>query len=121
MKKMNHPTPLLPAWKPRPPSPALKSRIFSARQAEPGEKFHLLVPALACMVLTLLVLNSGGNFAPAGLPHRLMADLILSNQNYSACAAAGSQNPQNHLESRSFEWTNQSVSTTFTGFTRSTN
>lgn len=118
---MNHPTILLPAWKPRPPASGLKQRIFAARRAEPEHKFHLLVPAMACMVLSLLMLNAGGGLAPAGLKHSLMADMILSNQNYSACAAADSQNPQNHLDSLSFGWTNQSASTTFIGFTPLTN
>ena len=118
---MNHPTPLLPAWKPRPPGAALKQRIFTARRAEPQEKFHLLVPALACMVLSLLVLNSSGSFGPASLKHTLTADLVLSNQDYSAYAAGGSQNPENHLASLTFEWTNQSASTTSMGFTSSTN
>ena len=121
MKKMNHPMPLLPAWQPRPPASGLKQRIFTARRSEPEHKLHLLVPAMACMVLSLVVLNSNGSLAPAGLKHSLMADMILSNQNYSACAAADSQNPQNHLESLSFGWTNHSASTTFTGFTQSTN
>ena len=73
------------------------------------------------MVLSLLVLNSGSNLAPVSLKQTLMADLILSNQNYSAYASGGSQNPQNHLASLTFEWTNRSASTTLTGFTQSTN
>jgi hypothetical protein len=120
---MNPPTPLSPAWKPRQPAAGLKARIFAARRPAPEEKsfWNLLAPVTACMVLSLLVLNSGNNLAPAGLKATLMADLILSNQNYSAYASGGSQNPQNHLDSLTFESTNRSVSTTFVGFTPSTN
>ncbi len=73
------------------------------------------------MMLSLLVLNSSGNFPPAGFKRALTAEMVLSNQNYSAYASGGSQNPQNHLASLTFEWTNQSASTTSIGFTSSTN
>jgi len=113
----------LSTWKPRPPAGGLKRRIFSARPATPEEKsfWNLLAPAMACMVLSLLVLNSGGPLMPGGLKHHLIGDLVLSNLSYSAYASSGAQTPQNHLDSLTFDWTNHSGLASPIGFTSSTN
>lgn len=123
MKKTNLPTNPLSAWKLRPPAAGLKRRIFAAHPPVLEEKpfWNLLAPVTACAVLTLLALNSGNNLAPSGIKQNLMSGLILSNQSYSAYASGGSQNPQNHMASVTFDWTNQSASTSPIGFTSSTN
>jgi len=123
MKKMNPPMTPWSAWKPRPPAAGLKERIFAARPSAPehGAGWNLLVPAMACILLSLLVLNANNSLAPAGLRHNLVTDLILSNQSYSACAAGGSQSPQNHVDSLTFDWTNRSGLRSPVGFTSSTN
>lgn len=77
------------------------------------------MPATACLAITLVAI--GGNLSPAGLGQAASANLILSNQDYSAYASGGSQNVQNHLDSLTFDWTNRSASTTSMGFTPSTN
>jgi hypothetical protein len=114
---------LLPAWKPRQPSAGLKERIFAARPSAPEARsfWNLLVPAMACMMLSLLVLNSSSPLAPGRLSHNSMGNLVLSNLSYSAYAAGGAQDPQNHLDSVTFDWTNHSGLTSPIGFTSSTN
>jgi len=113
----------LPAWKPRPPAARLKSRIFAARAAAPEERsfWNLLVPAMACMMLSLLVLNSGSGPAATRLNRTGMGNLVLSNLSYSAEAAGSAQAPQNHLDALTFDWTNHSDLTSPMGFTSSTN
>ena len=111
------------AWKPRPPAAALKQRIFRAQPAAPEDRsfWNLLVPAMACAMLSLLVLNSGNALTAGSLKRHLMGDLVLSNLSYSAYASGGSQTAQNHLDSLTFDWTNRSVLTSPIGFTSSTN
>jgi len=110
------------AWQPRRPAAALKSRIFTKRRVAPEERsfWNLLVPAMACAMLTLAVLNSN-SLSPASLKHHLMGDLVLSNLSYSAFASGGDQAPQNHLDSLTFDWTNRSLLASPIGFTSSTN
>jgi len=76
---------------------------------------------MACLVLSLAVLNSGSSLTPTNLKHHLMGDLVLSNLSYSAFASGGAQTAQNHLDSLTFDWTNRSVLTSPIGFTSSTN
>ena len=111
------------AWKPRPPAAGLKERIFAARPPAPAHNagWSLLVPAMACILLSLLVLNANNSLAPAGLRHNVVTDLILSNQSYSACAAGGAQSPQNHVDSLTFDWTNHGGLRSPVGFTSATN
>jgi len=67
-----------------------------------------LIPATACLLLTLSVFNPGN---PGNLPrHDPVIALILSNQNYAAYAADNFRPAQNNLPGVTFEWTNRSVS-----------
>jgi len=113
----------LTTWQPRRPAAGLKRRIFAARPATPEDKsfWNLLVPAMACLVFSLGIMNPGGGFSPASLRHHLLGDLVLSNLSYSAFASGGGQTPQNHLDSLTFDWTNRSVLTSPIGFTSLTN
>ena len=110
-------------WQPRRPSAGLKDQIFARRATTPEDRsfWNLLVPAMACLVLSLAVLNSGSSLTPTNLKHHLMGDLVLSNLSYSAFASGGAQTAQNHLDSLTFDWTNRSVLTSPIGFTSSTN
>ena len=110
MNKLNHPLPQLPAWKPRPPAAGLKERIFAVRPSAPEEKsrWHLLVPAMACLLVSLLVLNSNNSLAPARLNPNRLGNLCLSNLSCSAYAIGGTQDRQNHLDSVTIDWTNHS-------------
>jgi len=120
---MNPPLTPWSAWKPRPPAAGLKERIFDARPSAPAHKagWDLLAPAMACVLLSLLILNANNALAPAGLRRNLVADLVLSNQSYSAYAAGGPQSQQNHLDFLTFDWTNRSGLGSPVGFTSSTN
>jgi hypothetical protein len=73
------------------------------------------------MVLSLLVLNSSSSLSPARLNHGPVRNLVLSNLSFSAFTAGSAQDPQNHLESLTFDWTNHSGLTSPMGFTSSTN
>ena len=102
----------------------LKQRIFAQRAAAAPEHrsfWNLLVPAMACAMFSLAVLNPNGSLTPSSLKHHLMGDLVLSNLSYSAFASSGQQNPQNHLDFLTFDWTNRSVLTSPIGFTSLTN
>ena len=111
----------LSTWKLRQPAAGLRRRIFAARPVAPEHKYfwNLLVPAAACMMLTLLVLNSSNVLSPAS--HSLAGSLNLSNLSYSAFGSGGSQNAQNHMDSLTFAWTNRSGLSSPIGFTSSTN
>ena len=114
----------LTTWQPRRPAAGLKHRIFAQRAAAAPEHrsfWNLLVPAMACAMFSLAVLNPNGSLTPSSLKHHLMGDLVLSNLSYSAFASSGQQNPQNHLDFLTFDWTNRSVLTSPIGFTSSTN
>jgi hypothetical protein len=114
----------LSAWQPRRPAPGLKARIFTShRRPAPEERsfWNLLVPALACVILSLGVLNPNTLLSPASLKHHLMGNLVLSNLSYSAYASSAEQTPQNHLDSLTFDWTNRSLLASPIGFTSSTN
>jgi len=119
MKKMNLSG--LSTWQPRRPAAGLKRRIFASQPITPEHKsfWNLLVPAAACMVLSMFALNPGNTLAP--LSHHLMGSLTLSNLSYSAFNSGDSQNAQNHLASLTFEWTNRSGLSSPIGFTSSTN
>jgi hypothetical protein len=73
------------------------------------------------MVLSLLVLNSSSSLSPAQLNRSQRGNLVLSNLSYSAYTAGSDQDPQNHLESLTFDWTNHSGLPSPMGFTSSTN
>jgi ABC-type uncharacterized transport system permease subunit len=114
----------LSAWSPRRPAAGLKARIFARHRAPALEErsfWNLLVPALACLMLSLAVLNPSTFLSPASLRHHLMGDLVLSNLSYSAFASGSAQAPQNHLDSLTFDWTNRSLLASPIGFTSSTN
>lgn len=110
-------------WQPRPPAAHFKDRIFHHPASTPEDRsfWNLLVPAMACLVVSLAVLNSGNSLSPASLKHHLMGDLVLSNLSYSAYASGSGQTPQNHVDSLTFDWTNRSLLASPIGFTSSTN
>jgi hypothetical protein len=76
---------------------------------------------MACMMLSLLVFNSTNWPTPARLNHNRVGYLGLSNLSYSADSAASAQNPQNHVDSLTFDWTNHGGLISPMGFTSSTN
>jgi hypothetical protein len=101
----------LRSWRPRRPSATLERRLFGA----PALGTHKLawwlgslVPATACLLLTLSIFNPGSPGHSRG--HDPMIAMILSNQNYAAYASDNFRGGQNNLSGVTFEWTNHNVS-----------
>ncbi|HZI33607.1 MAG TPA: hypothetical protein VFF11_14800, partial [Candidatus Binatia bacterium] len=63
-----------------------------------------LAPAMACVLLTLLAGNHGGE----SFGSKPMMGIVLSNQDYASYASEGSQTAQNHLATVTFDSTNRS-------------
>ena len=119
MNEMNLPETQLRSWQPRRPSAGLKRRIFSAPPAAPTAAAFLgwLAPVTACVLLTVLVFNSGNGLSVGSAGRQTTIAMVLSNQSYAAYASDGSQNVQNHLASVTFDWTNRNASSSSIGFT----
>ena len=101
----------LRSWRPRRPSATLERRLFGA----PALGTHKLawwlgslVPATACLLLTLSIFNPGN--PGHSRVHDPMIAMILSNQNYAAYASDNFRAAQNNLSGVTFEWTNRNVS-----------
>jgi len=116
---MNLPETQLRSWQPRRPSAGLKRRVFSAQPRTPtvAPLLGWLAPVTACALLTLLVYNSGNGLPGIPAGRGAMMAMVLSNQNYAAYAADGSQNVQNRLSNITFDWTNSGTSTSNVQFT----
>ena len=116
---MNLPETQLRSWQPRRPSAGLKRRIFSAQPDTPPVAAFLgwLAPVTACALLTLLVFNAGNGLPGIPAGRGAMMAMVLSNENYAAYAADGSQNVQNRLSKVTFDWTNSGASTSSICFT----
>ncbi|MSU58647.1 MAG: hypothetical protein EXS35_10800 [Pedosphaera sp.] len=95
------------SWKLRRPSAGVARRLFDRREASLWQPafMRVLVPAAACLILTVVALNQpvrdGG--APLGDGPTLMA-MSLSNQNYAAYLPGSFQCEANRLDT--FGWTN---------------
>ncbi len=120
MNEMNLPEAQLRSWRPRHPSAALKGRIFSTvREARTASRWvwGALTPTTACLLLTLMMLNSSN---PA-MPRKPVLSMILSNDYGVFGAAGGSGSAENQLASVTFDWTNHTVFNSSMGFTPTTN
>jgi len=119
MKELNVTETQLRSWQPRPPSANLKKKIFSTDTAAPAATWLWggLAPAMACVLLTLMILNRNGE----NLGSKPMTALILSNQNCAAYAAGCAQTTQNHLATVTFDSTNRSSFGSIICFTPTTN
>jgi hypothetical protein len=97
----------LNSWQPRPPSARLRRKIFSAQPLATSAAWFWrgLAPATACLLLTFLAFNPGGNFPADSLNRKLATTMIMSNQSCAAYAS-GAQEEQNHLAAVTFDWTN---------------
>jgi hypothetical protein len=103
----------LHTWRPRPPSAGLERRIFGERTSlMPKMAWFVgwLVPATACALLTVSIFNSGNGIS-SRLSQEPMAATFLSNQSYLASAPDNLPKGQNDLSFVTFDWTNQSRST----------
>jgi hypothetical protein len=101
----------LRSWRPRRPSAGVERRLFGAPSPfTPKIAWWLgsLVPATACLLLTLSIFNPGNPGRSSR--HDPLVAMILSNQSYAAYASDNFRQAQNNLSAVTFEWTNHSVS-----------
>ncbi|MGC9942208.1 MAG: hypothetical protein ABSE48_10260 [Verrucomicrobiota bacterium] len=122
MNEMNLPETQLSSWRPRHPSAALKRRIFQHSNNTSSTLaarwlWGALTPTAACLLLTLLMLNSGNSV----IRQKPEMTTILSNQGDAFCDSDGGQTAENHVASVTFDWTNHSVFNSSKGFTPTTN
>jgi hypothetical protein len=119
MKELNVTETQLRSWQPRPPAAGLKRKIFATEAVAPTATWlwGALAPTMACVLLTLLAFNHGGD----GLNQRQSMAMVLSNQSYAAYAAGDVQTAQNHLAAVTFDSTNRSSFRSIIGFTPTTN
>ena len=114
MKEMDSLEARLRSWQPRRTSGRLERRLFGIPpRFTPKMAWWLgsLVPATACLLLTLAIFNPGNT--GSSLRHDPMIAMILSNQNYAAYASDNFRGTENRLSAVTFDWTNHS------GFTSS--
>jgi hypothetical protein len=107
MNPLNLPETTLRSWRPRRPAAGLERRLFAAAGTDLPTLRWLwagLAPAMACVLLTLMVFNHENDELGTGpaITH------IVTSQNRAASAADSTQTAQNHLAAVTFDWTNQS-------------
>ena len=123
MNEPNLPEEQMRLWTPRRPSASLKPKIFSSAKnhfaaaetlSPASARFFLgaLTPTLACALLTLMMLNHGGD------SHSTASSLIWNGDRF---VADSSHSAQNHWASVTFDWTNHSAFQSSIRFTPSTN
>ena len=110
----------LRGWRPRRPSRALKSRIFSAGDEadEPAWNWSCAAPAMVCVLFAMLMFHFNGG----GVMHEKPAmALISSTESRAASFSDEAQEAQNHVASVTFDWTNHTGFKSSIGFTPMTN
>jgi hypothetical protein len=120
MKELNVTEAQLRSWRPRQPAAGLKRKILTTDVIASPTTTWLwggLAPAMACVLMTLMMINHGGD----SLGAKSVTAMILSNQSYAAYATGGEQTAQNHLAGVTFDWTNHSGFKSIIGFTPTTN
>lgn len=94
------------SWKPRRPSAKLEQRLFGAA-ADPRDlraMWRALVPAAACLVLTVAMLHAPGGGTGASPAQEALLLSSLSNQQYAAYLPGSFACTANRLDT--FGWTN---------------
>ncbi|HXA44641.1 MAG TPA: hypothetical protein VNZ25_03980 [Candidatus Angelobacter sp.] len=120
MNETNLPENTLRSWHPRQPSAGLKRGIFpNARQtlATPRWLWGALTPTMACLMLTMIMLNSGNT----GLHQKPLVTMILSNDGAPFGVSDDGQGAENQLASVTFDWTNHTIFNSSMRFTPTTN
>ena len=123
MKEMNETQ--LRGWRPRQPSAGLKDRIFRVHKAASAASrwnWHHFAPAMACVLLGMMVLHFNGGGALRDSRPAMYVNFSGSN---AATFSDQAQEIENHLAGVTFDWTNHSVLKSSmrsrTGFGPSTN
>ncbi|HWY29224.1 MAG TPA: hypothetical protein VNX46_00635 [Candidatus Acidoferrum sp.] len=120
MNETNLPESTLRSWQPRQPSAGLKRGIFpNARQTvvTPRWLWGALTPTMACLMLTMIMLNSGNT----GLHQKPLVTMILSNDGAPFGVPDDGQGAENQLASVTFDWTNHTIFNSSMRFTPTTN
>jgi hypothetical protein len=111
----------LRSWRPRRPAAGLERRLFAAAAGTDLPTLRWLwaglAPAMACVLLTLIVFNHEND----ELGTRPAITHIGDRQNSAAHVMDETQTAQNHLAAVTFEWTNQSNFNSSIRFTPPTN
>lgn len=113
----------LRSWRPRRPSGILKFRLAIVPGKFLRNATHYagwLAPAAACVWLTLISLNSGGDFS-VHPPRQPMMAMIFSNQNHAAFYADWNEQGENCPPDQIFRWTNAGASPSSIRFTSGDN
>ena len=107
-------------WYPRRPSAGLKRRIFNAAETPATAwNWHRLAPAMACLMFAMLIFHfNAGSSLHESKP--VMA-LVLSNDSRPASFSDSALEPENHLATVTFDWTNHTGFKSSMGFTPTTN
>ena len=94
------------SWKPRRPSARLERRLFGrlAGRDDTRAVMRVLVPAAACVILSVAMLNPVEHGAPPEHARGALAAGSLSNQSYAAYLPGSFACEANRLDT--FGWTN---------------
>jgi hypothetical protein len=76
-----------------------------------------LTPTMACLMLTMIMLNSGNT----GLRQKPLVTMILSNDGAPFGVSDDGQGAENQLASVTFDWTNHTIFNSSMRFTPTTN
>ena len=120
MNEMNPLEQQMRSWHPRRPSTTRKVRIFGVTQPAHTARWFWgsLAPSMACLWLTLLTINHGGD----GLGQKSKISLGRGQHDCADFTPEQSLTTQNNLLGAvTFEWTNRSSFNSTVGFTPSTN
>jgi hypothetical protein len=114
MNEMNSLEMQLRSWELRPPSAALKHRIFPIEPRRPGIAlaFRWLAPAAACALLALTVIHQdSSSLSTARSTSSPIMAMIRSNQSPIASFSNSPSRAAASFTAAGFEWTNRSEST----------
>jgi len=121
MSEMNDLETQLRTWVPRRPSLGLRKRLFGVpaaaltTQPSPAFRFGWLAPATAGVLALFLLSNQRDSDVSASRNSAPLVAMILSNQSPAAYLPGSFERHQNRLPADTFEWTNQSSSTSSIG------
>ncbi len=111
----------LNSWRPRRPSAGLKRRIFALSRHSSTRAarwlWGTLAPTMACLVLTLAMLNSSNT----AIHQPSETTVVFGNQVNTFSDGDGGQTAQNNVANVTFDWTNHSVFNSSMRFTPTTN
>jgi hypothetical protein len=119
MSELNKLETQLRSWVPRRPSARLKRRLFrqqpEAPESAPTFRLSWLPPATAAVLLLCVLFNQHSSQAISSAGSNSMVALALSNQSIAPWLPGSFSREHNGLPSSTFEWTNDSHSSSGIG------